>query len=146
MNANTRDAAFTRTALAIFEAWNRSDFDGWANLAHPEVEFRPEMAAQLEGIGGVYRGREGLRRFWDEFHDVWETVTVTVDEHEWVGERLLVVGCVNARGRHSGVPVNSPLAWLIEFDADLITRTWSFVDARAARDAAHRSIARKPPS
>jgi ketosteroid isomerase-like protein len=131
------DADFTDRVLAIFDAWNRGDFDGWAGLGHPEVEFYPEMPGQLEGR--VYRGRDGLRRFWDEWHDVWDPVSVRVDEHEWLGERLLVVGMVDARGRYSGVTVNSPIAWVFDFDGQQIRATRSYLDAAAARDAARRS-------
>lgn len=131
------DSDFTNRVLAIFEAWNRNDFDGWAVLGHPEVEFYPEMPGQLEGQ--AYRGRDGLRRFWEEFHEVWDLVNVRVDEHEWLRDRFLVVGAVDARGRHSGVTVNSPLAWVFDFDGQQIRRTRSYVDVEAARNAVRQS-------
>jgi ketosteroid isomerase-like protein len=131
------DSDFTNRVLAIFEAWNRNDFDGWAVLGHPEVEFYPEMPGQLEGQ--AYRGRDGLRRFWEEFHEVWDLVNVRVDEHEWLRDRFLVVGAVDARGRHGGVTVNSPLAWVFDFDGQQIRRTRSYVDVEAARNAVRQS-------
>jgi ketosteroid isomerase-like protein len=131
------DTDFADRVLAIFDSWNQGDFDGWAALAHPDVEFCPEMVGQLEGR--VYQGRAGLRRFWDEWHDVWDTVTVRVEEHEWRGERLLVLGGVSARGRHSGVAVNSPLAWVFEFAGTEIRRVRSYQNAEAARGAARGS-------
>jgi ketosteroid isomerase-like protein len=130
-------ADLAEKVLSIFDAWNRGDFEGWAALAGTEVDFRPQMVGELEGRG--YRGRDGLRRFWDEWHDVWDTVTVRVEASEWIGARLLVVGGVRARGRHSGVEVNSPLAWVFDFDADQIRRAQSYTDVEAARAAAHES-------
>jgi ketosteroid isomerase-like protein len=130
-------ADLTEKVLSLFDAWNRGDFEGWASLAGTEVEFRPQMASELEGR--VYRGRDGLRRFWDEWHDVWDTVTARVDASEWIGARLLVVGGVNARGRQSGAEVNSPLAWVFDFDGEHIKRTQSYIDIDTARAAAHES-------
>jgi ketosteroid isomerase-like protein len=50
-----------------------------------------------------------------------------------------VVGAVDARGRHSGVTVNSPLAWVFDFDGQQIRRTRSYVDVEAARNAVRQS-------
>jgi ketosteroid isomerase-like protein len=137
MKNDASDEGFADRVLASFDAWNRGDFEGWVALAHPDVEFRPEMVGQLEGV--VFRGREGLRRFWNEWHDLWEAVEVRVDQREWLGKRLLVLGGVSARGRNSGVAVTAPLAWLIEFEGEQIRWAASYLDAEAARDVARRT-------
>ena len=128
-------ADLTKKVLGLFDAWNRGDFEGWAVLAGTEVDFRPQMVGDLEGR--AYLGRDGLRHFWDEWHDVWDDITTTVDSSEWIGARLLVVGSVRARGRHSGAEVNSPLAWVFDFDGEEIKRTQSYTDLETARAAAH---------
>src|SRR6476659_5449853 len=50
-------------------AWNRRDLDGYLELADPEIEWY-SGATRVEG--GVYRGREGMRRFWTDVYVVYD--------------------------------------------------------------------------
>lgn len=45
--------------------------------AHPEIEWISQIAQSLEGAETVHRGEAGLRRFWDEWHALWD-VTISV--------------------------------------------------------------------
>jgi ketosteroid isomerase-like protein len=42
------------------EAWNREDLDAFLETWHPDCEWRPAFPRSLEGVGAVYRGREGI--------------------------------------------------------------------------------------
>jgi hypothetical protein len=48
------------------DGWNCGDFDAWLQSPHPEIEFISEIARRVEGAETVWRGTEGMRRFWDE--------------------------------------------------------------------------------
>ena len=71
------------------DAWNRGDVDDWLHGSHPHVEWTSEIAQAIEGSQRVYRGREGLRQFWDEWRGVW-TLTIEVSEFRERGEDGLV--------------------------------------------------------
>jgi hypothetical protein len=47
-------------AHAFIDAFNRRDADGLVALAHPGIEWRP---SRLAGVGEVYHGHDGLRRW-----------------------------------------------------------------------------------
>ena len=54
-------------------------------MAHPDLEWTSEVAQQLEGKELVYRGLDEFRRYWDEWHAIWE-VRIEVMEITDVGE------------------------------------------------------------
>ena len=74
-----------------FEAWNNGDFEGFLDTAHPDVEYTPGIVVgQAEGERVVYRGRDELRAFFDEWHSVWKT-HLTLESIEPVGENVVLI-------------------------------------------------------
>ena len=57
------DAVFERVAREFVDAFNRRDADGFAAVFHPECELRPTL---LVGSRSVYRGRDGVRSYFDD--------------------------------------------------------------------------------
>ena len=86
-----------------FDAWNRGDFDGWlGDGAHPDVEYEAGiLVGRAEGEQVVFRGREELRQFFDEWHSQWQ-MQLTIDELEQVGSWLLLIGRARLTGVQSG--------------------------------------------
>jgi ketosteroid isomerase-like protein len=90
-----------REAFERFLA-GRSDFG--VELLDPQVEWDatehpvPELAA-------VYRGVEGVQRFWREWLAAWETVAF---EYELIGagDRVLALVDQRMRGRSTGIEVS----------------------------------------
>jgi ketosteroid isomerase-like protein len=66
--------------LRAFDAWNRGDIDAWLALVHADIEWFSEIASEVHGSEAVYQGHAELRRFWDEFHSVWD-LTIDVSGH-----------------------------------------------------------------
>jgi len=55
------------------EAWNAGDFDAWLAEAHADFEYRPGIiVGPAEGEPIVYRSRDELRRFFDEWRGLRE--------------------------------------------------------------------------
>jgi hypothetical protein len=73
-------------ARRAFEAWNRGDVDAWVKFHHPEIEWFSEIAGRLRGPETVYRGRAGMREFWDEWHSVWDMTIEIAEFRDYVGE------------------------------------------------------------
>jgi ketosteroid isomerase-like protein len=117
------------------DGWNRGDVDAWLEAAHPDVEWTSEVAQAIEGAQRVYRGREEMRRYWDEWHSLWE-VTIEVSEFRERGDTVVAVARVRARGSASGVKLDRPIAYVFEFEDGLARRARSYFDTERALEAA----------
>jgi ketosteroid isomerase-like protein len=87
----------------------------------------------------VYRGHDGLRRWFEDLHQEWETFETRVEGIDERGDRALCTIRIHARGRASGVVIDGELHHLVEFRNGLISRLDAFTereDAVRAFDAA----------
>jgi len=60
----------------------------------------------------VYEGYDGLREFYAESREVWNSVEITITEIIEEGDRYLVIGDARSRARGSGIEVGAGLAGL----------------------------------
>ena len=60
-----------------------------------------------EGRGGVFRGREEIAQAWHNVREAWAEYRVEAEDARMVGETLLVLGRIYARGAKSGVVIDS---------------------------------------
>lgn len=104
----------------VYDAAARRDAATVLALYDPEVELDTSLdnsPLQLVGLGGgVYRGHEGLRSFFREWHEAWERIEYDFEELiDAPGERVISVVTRRGRGRASGAEVEQPLAlvWTI---------------------------------
>lgn len=90
-----------RDAFERFLA-GRSDFG--VERLDPQVEWDATAHPVLE-LAAVYRGVEGVQRFWREWLAAWETVAF---EYELiaVGDRVLALVDQRMRGRSTGIEVS----------------------------------------
>jgi ketosteroid isomerase-like protein len=121
--------------LRNLDAWRRGDLDAWLATAHQEVEYYSAVAGRLEGADAVYRGHEGLRRYWAEWRSVWD-VNVEVEEERDLGDTVVLLGRVRAQGEASGVDLEGPLALVFELENGLARRARTYFDI----DEALRSV------
>jgi ketosteroid isomerase-like protein len=117
------------------DGWNRGDFDAWLQSPHPEIEFISEIARRVEGAETVWRGTEGMRRFWDEFHSVWD-LSIELSEIRDLGDTVVALGRIQTRGNTSGVELESPVGYVFEFDGGLIRTYRAYLDPSEALRAA----------
>ena len=121
-------------ARRCLEGWNRGDIEAWLEPAHPEVEWSSAIVRQMEGAETVTRGHAGLRRFWDDWHAVWDT-KLNISEIRDLGETVVVLGEMQIRGEASGVDIERPTAWVFEFEAGLTRRVRAYLDWQEALEA-----------
>jgi hypothetical protein len=93
-------------------------------LYHPEFEW-DTTHHPIAGViaGKVYRGHDGLRAWNRAWNEAFEGRIDELDELIDVGERVVSVSSMSARGRHSGAPVE----WRGH------AGVWSFRDGMAFR-------------
>jgi ketosteroid isomerase-like protein len=120
---------------AAARAINRGEFENLGGLLDPEVEWIPINAA-LEG--GWYRGHSGVRQWIEDMNRDWDYFEARPEEFRDLGDdRLLALGTWRARGRSSGVELDSqPAAWLIQLRNGKTVRMQTFTDRSQALEAA----------
>ena len=120
-----------------FEGWNHGDFDAWVEGAHPEVEWTSEIVRRIEGADSVYRGTDEMRRYWDDWHSVWD-VTIELSEVRDLGDTVLAIARIHTHGRGSGIDVDGPVSFVFEFEEGLVRKARAYLDPQQAIEAAGR--------
>jgi ketosteroid isomerase-like protein len=119
-----------------FDGWNRGDVEAWLDGVHPDAEWSSAIARQVEGSGAAsYRGHDELRRFWEEWHEVWE-LTMELTEVRDLGDTVLAFALVTVRGYESGIDLERRVGYVIEFEDGLVRTARSYMDQAAALEAA----------
>jgi ketosteroid isomerase-like protein len=114
----------------VLDAVNCRDGDALVDLLHPDVEFFPILAA-LEGP--VYTGHEGVRRWLRSLELDWEVFETRLDRVHDFGDSALGEGGWHARGRTSGVTLDSQGgAWLARVRDGRVTWWRTYTDRAEA--------------
>ena len=98
-----------------FEAATRRDAATVLALYDPDVEIDPRgPLAHLIGAG-IYRGVEGVRRFYRAYNEAWRQIDYDVEELIDAGDHVVSVVKNRLRGRGSGVEVERdiPAVWTV---------------------------------
>lgn len=119
------------------EAWNRGDVEPWVAGFATDCQWYPTTEGGLVGESAPIRGHEGLRSFAFDAHELWEQFRIEVDDVLRRGRWRLLAGRWRARGRSSGIDIETPMFWLTETN-ETGKAIWarSFVDLDAALVAA----------
>jgi ketosteroid isomerase-like protein len=124
-------------AEAAVQLWNRGDRAGFLAAFHPEAEWSSAIKRQVEGGEGLYRGREEIGRFWDEWHAVWEDLEIIVSEvrspHDGC---VFAFGGLHGTGIGSGVGTERPFGWVFQFEGGLIREVRAYLNREEALKAA----------
>jgi ketosteroid isomerase-like protein len=107
-----------KTFWRAVEALNRGDVESLLKDVDPEVEWRMAIQELIGGGAGVYYGHEGVRQYVRDMDEAFEEVVLDYTEARDLGDRILGTGSFRTRGRNSGVVVESPVAVLIDTDAE----------------------------
>lgn len=117
----------------LFARWNRGEHTANPELIDPDVEIHSALA---RSVFRGYDGAEAWAREIDEQFDAWQ-----VDAHrlrELDDGRFLLEGTIRGRGRQSGVDLDEPASWLIEFRDGRLLRLINYLGTGAAADAVER--------
>ena len=110
------------------EAANKRDLDALLKELHPNVEWYPAMSALLGGSETVFRGHDGIRRWFREVTEALPETEFEFPDIRDLGDRVVALGRLRARGKVSGAETESPFAYV----ADLVDG--KMVHVRAYRD------------
>jgi ketosteroid isomerase-like protein len=121
------------TVWRAVDAFNRRDPVAFAEICVPEVEIVPLRAA-MEGT--VYRGRSGVHRFFEESDEEWGALSLGQAEIRDLGEFVLALGTLHARGRQSGAELEIHGGWILHFRDGLIAEVRTYISRDEALAAA----------
>jgi ketosteroid isomerase-like protein len=102
----------------VIAAYNARDSEAFIGYFDPSIELHSAFSAVG---GGVYHGHDGLRAFFRDFEDAWgDEIRVEPEAYFDVGEQTLYFYVLVGRGRHSGVEVAMPTAFVARWRNDAI--------------------------
>jgi ketosteroid isomerase-like protein len=115
-------AADVDLVRGAFAAYERGGAEALAEYFHPDFEgvVPPELSAEPD----IYRGRDGLRRYFALWEEQISDLGVAVEQIIDNGDAIVVLARLSGRGRGSGVPVELPAATRLTVRDGLIA-TWT---------------------
>jgi ketosteroid isomerase-like protein len=103
-----------KTLQAAFEAWNRRDIDAVLQYLREDVVWR--TGRNLPDVDAVYKGHSGVRRFFREFMEPWDEISVEIlDVIEDREDQVVVRVKFHARGRE-GIELDTHLFQIYRYD------------------------------
>jgi ketosteroid isomerase-like protein len=119
---------------AMYEAFNRRDFDDALQYMDPELEFNPGVIAPDQDE--QFLGHRGWRKFIRIAIEAWETVSVETKERiDTEDGRILCVDLWRFGGRQ-GIEIERELPTLYTFRDGLLVRIDGFIHKAEALAAA----------
>lgn len=125
----------------VYEAAGRRDAETVLGLYDADVELDSSRLEIVDSVGAdsdVYRGHDGLRRFFREWHEAWESIDYDFDELiDAGGDHVVSLVTLGGRGRASGAEVELALAlvWTVR-EGKVVRLEWF-----TSREEALRAVA-----
>ena len=116
------------------EAFNSGDIERVLDMAHTYFEaiVPPELSAEPD----TYRGHDGLRRYFESFQDAMEDIRFEPERFIDVGEDVVTVVRLTARGRHTAIPVEQRIAQVWSMSEGKAVQVRTFATLKRALAAA----------
>jgi ketosteroid isomerase-like protein len=120
---------------ASFQAFEEGGLDAMAEFWAADINWRA-MEGALDDVGEM-QGREALRRYYEDWLDMFEDISVVPEEVRDVGDdRVVAVPHVTARAKASGVRTELRYAVVCTVRDGKIARGREYVDREHAVEAA----------
>ena len=122
-----------RIAREGYEAWNRGDFDGMVENIAPDAEWC--TSGVFPDFDPVYRGHDGIRRFWDSMHDAWDVIEILPKRFVEHGDKVLAEMHFQGRGRENRVEVELEWVQVFTYRENVVIRVAGFRSVEDARES-----------
>ena len=116
------------------EAYAAGDIEEMLSYVDPEGELHSAIIGGAEGK--VFRGHDGFRRWYAESMESFEELRTELTEYRDLGDRIVAFGHIHARGRGSGLEVDSPTGWLFTVQRGKVVKAEGFLNRAKALEAA----------
>ena len=119
-------------ARQAYDAINRRDVEWLIERSHPDIQMHMQGVAD---VPVVYTGISGIRDYFRDLGEIWESFEFTPEDIRDLGDRVFVIAHGRLRGRASAIDVENRTATVTTLRDGLVTeiRTYRTLDeARAA--------------
>jgi ketosteroid isomerase-like protein len=116
-----------------YEAWSRGDLEGMLATLREDVEFW--TSGLFPGLEPVYRGHEGMRKYWEDFRGPWKSLRIEVSHFHQRANLIVALGTFEAVGR-DGLTVHREVANVLTLRNGLAKRITAHASWTAALQAA----------
>jgi ketosteroid isomerase-like protein len=125
------------TVRRAWEAWNADDLDAFLAELHPDVEWHPSLEPAFEGKATTIKGHDGARRAWAEYRgEMFERLTIQVEEVRDLEESVLVLGRFTVTGRATHIGFDTEVGSLVTFRDGKVATGHDYLSHREALEAA----------
>jgi ketosteroid isomerase-like protein len=111
----------------IFKAFNSEDIELILALTHTDFEL--EVPPALSAEPDIYRGHDGMRRYWESFQDAMDEIRIQPERLCDAGEVVVVDMRVTAKGRRTAIAVEQRTVGV-----------WTICDRKVIRVRAYASL------
>ena len=118
------------------EAGNRGDVEALLEELDPAVEWHSALHALLGGEQTVFRGHDGVREMIRDLNEAFGEFQLEMPEIRDLGDRLVAIGHIRARGKGSGAETETPFALVTEIKNGKTTSVRGYLDPKDALEAA----------
>jgi ketosteroid isomerase-like protein len=117
----------------LFDAGRRADVDGLMGF------YRPDVILEMPEAGLTFEGLTEIRRFYEDFFDLWDDLVSELDELLDLGNGV-ALAVIHNHGRPVGSTAEAQqrAAWVSTWEGRKITRIDIYTDIDEARAAAER--------
>jgi ketosteroid isomerase-like protein len=116
------------------EALEFVDLDEALQFFDPEGELHSAIVGGAEG--NIYRRHDGFRRWFADSFESFEELTTELTEFRDLGDRVIAFGHIHARGRESGLELDSPTGWVFTVRCGKVVKAEGFLSRAGALEAA----------
>ena len=117
---------------AFWETWNTSEAPD-LSLLDPEVTYEDTILP--DHVGETYRGHEGVARAVARWFESYAEITISLERIVGEGDCLVSIHRVRTTGRHTGIELASPLAYVYIVREGKVIHFKSFWDPQEALEA-----------
>jgi ketosteroid isomerase-like protein len=117
------------------DAGTRGDFEALLKDVDPQLEWHPALATLVGGEATVHRGRQGARAALQDLSEAFAELHLEISEIRDLDDRIVAIGHMRGRGTKSGAEIESPWAYLVEFNNGKAIRVRAFLDPEEVLEA-----------
>ena len=117
------------------DAYNSRDVEALLRELDLEVEWHSAILMPLGREARVHRGHQGVREGLRELYDALAEFHVEYSKIRDQSDRIVGIGRVRMRERHSGVETESPLISVIDVKNGKGIEVWNYLDPEEALEA-----------
>jgi ketosteroid isomerase-like protein len=117
----------------IYSAWNEGDTEDLGRFFADNFEY--STSGRFPGFDSVYRGPEGMLRFYEEMLSAWESFRIELRDLQPHGDGVLAMVHFVALGKKSRVEVELDFFHGLRFSGGKVSRLAAAASAEAALEA-----------